>query len=115
MKFECPKCVLTPLEARTENGVTVDVCPKCGGCWYEIGELEKFVAGKEQLQKALNAGLLNSRPTSTRCAKCDQPMTNGGLVSLFLRVDQCQSCKGIWLDKAELRILRDVMGEQKSS
>ncbi len=29
-----------PLVARTHHGVTIDVCPDCGGTWLDRGELE---------------------------------------------------------------------------
>lgn len=38
-QMRCPSCD-TPLTAREFHGVTIDVCPKCGGAWLDRGELE---------------------------------------------------------------------------
>ncbi|GJG88568.1 hypothetical protein tb265_37490 [Gemmatimonadetes bacterium T265] len=37
--MRCPRCG-GHLAARTHHGVTIDVCPDCGGSWLDRGELE---------------------------------------------------------------------------
>lgn len=33
-----------PMEKRNERGVTVDVCPRCGGMFLDHGELQQIIA-----------------------------------------------------------------------
>jgi Zn-finger nucleic acid-binding protein len=33
----------SPMETVTRKGVRVDLCPECGGLWFDGGELEEFV------------------------------------------------------------------------
>jgi len=41
-----------------------------------------------------------------QCSKClDKKLKRGKVTSRNLVLDQCQSCKGIWLDKGELNLL----------
>ncbi len=34
----------TPMEKVNERGVTIDVCPRCGGTWLDHGELQQIMA-----------------------------------------------------------------------
>ena len=38
----CPRCD-GALTQREINEVSIDSCPKCGGTWLDLGELEKIV------------------------------------------------------------------------
>jgi ribosomal protein L37AE/L43A len=40
--MKCPRCDGT-LAERLVNEVSVDTCPKCGGTWLDLGELEQIV------------------------------------------------------------------------
>ncbi len=99
----------------TDGGITVDECPKCGGRWYDLGELSRFVKDKERLAKLLDADLIKPRPVKEKCPRCHGEMVNGGLGNEFLRVDLCKKCKGIWLDQNEIRVLMDVLGFGRSA
>jgi len=101
---------MTPMRTITDHGVQVDVCPSCNGRWYDLGELRNFVVKTDVLEKLLKEGLMKPSPSNIKCPRCDGAMTNGGLASQFLRVDMCNSCKGIWLDASELRVLTEVLG-----
>ena len=47
----CPKCphsVLLPFMYARDSGIELDRCPRCGGIWFDYGELERvaiLVAG----------------------------------------------------------------------
>ena len=38
----CPRCDGALTESQI-NEVSIDTCPKCGGTWVDLGELEKIV------------------------------------------------------------------------
>ena len=101
---DCPKCSFTPLVRKTV-GFDLDECPKCGGRWYDLGELSKSVRATKKFQDAVAKGPLKPKPGVAICPVCHKNMINAGLVHELLRVDLCPSCKGIWLDKNELGLI----------
>ena len=40
--MKCPRCDGT-LAERQVNEVSIDTCPKCGGTWLDLGELEQII------------------------------------------------------------------------
>ena len=111
----CPKCTLTTLVQVQKHGVTVDECPACKGCWYDPGELQRFIKDSQKLTDTLDKGLLTPRAGDRKCPRCKITMQNGGLSSEFLRIDRCNQCRGIWLDQSELHVLADLLGFGKAS
>ncbi len=52
--MRCPRCG-GHLAARTHHGVTIDVCPDCGGTFLDRGELELLEHVEEsQLRRYIN-------------------------------------------------------------
>lgn len=45
--MKCPKDGFD-LATRQQQGVSVEVCPECGGMWLDAGELEQLVSLAEQ-------------------------------------------------------------------
>lgn len=100
-----------------EADVVVDVCPKCRGVWLDAGELERI---QENLENDYSSELQRlpdfvSRAYEMARAKeapaRDCPSCNGtldrseyGYCSQIL-IDKCRRCRGIWLDRGELRAL----------
>ncbi len=109
---DCPKCAFTPLEPRLSSGLSLDECPKCGGRWYDAGELERAVLDPAAFQRAGGAALTSPRPGKAICPRCHENMTNGGLLSPHLRVDRCGKCGGVWLDKNEIPLLDRLLLER---
>ncbi len=97
------------MDAKTVNGVAIDECPKCGGRWYDMGELGKSVANPEKFAQIKDSPLFRPRAGERLCPHCNKKMTNGGLVNEFLRVDMCEGCKGFWLDKNEIALLDKLL------
>jgi Zn-finger nucleic acid-binding protein len=40
--MDCPRCK-SSLTARNREGIEIDICEKCGGIWFDKGELGKLV------------------------------------------------------------------------
>lgn len=97
------------MKAVTEKELDLDECPKCGGRWYDLGELAKAVKDQAGFQKAIAQGPLRPREGKAICPHCRKHMVNGGLVNELLRVDLCPGCKGFWLDKNELGLLERLL------
>ena len=51
----CPACSRAPLAIGNVKGVNLDVCPRCGGVWFDAGELQ-LVAGHGSAVQKLQQG-----------------------------------------------------------
>lgn len=95
----CPQCNVKLqafyLRAADESeGLEIDGCARCGGQWFDAGELEKVLGHKLKLEW--------SEVRGTRlCARCRRPLkawkTKSGLT-----VESCDACRGTFLDVGEL-------------
>jgi uncharacterized protein len=53
--IKCPKCNIN-MKKISKNNITLDKCTKCGGVWFDPGEMEKLHKlevknGKEKSKK----------------------------------------------------------------
>jgi Zn-finger nucleic acid-binding protein len=126
-RLPCPVCLGVAMQKTTARGVstavTLDVCPRCGGIWFERGEARELARqSPESLWTQVPRRTAPVRPPchgcgapldrdAERCAACGQrnvlrcPMcdlemdrrTQGGIV-----LDVCRRCEGVWFDHAEL-------------
>jgi Zn-finger nucleic acid-binding protein len=97
----CPKC-LTPLgELNTPEGVLVDFCPSCKGCWYDKGELLFASQYPVNLKLLIEGPLLSPRASDFRCPRCRGALEEGGLGAPDLVVGRCVSCRGFWLETGQ--------------
>jgi Zn-finger nucleic acid-binding protein len=106
--MDCPKCH-EPLEAVAAGPVRVDRCPRCGGSWYDEGEL-RVLRNREaggnyswidiDLWKEMDK-FRARRQQRYACPRDGQPMTTVHYGDSSIAVDICARCKGIWLDKDE--------------
>lgn len=106
--MHCPRCQDHALEpVAFDRRTRVDWCTRCGGAWYEEGELERALGIAEGVALAAEGSAL--RPGLT-CPACRTPTAevtwpaDGGV-----RIDACSHCHGRWLDRGELEGLRRVI------
>ena len=102
----CPKCHHV-LDRKVTGSVEVDVCGACGGLWLDRAELVRLKLFAEPWEISLvhEPGIRNVPPTSKlvrlACPRC------GDRLSIFelaeVAVDICDGCRGIWLDRGELK------------
>lgn len=75
-------------------------------------EDEFFVRMDAELVKARRAALDEERKLRERashlgkCPRCGSDIEERSLGNV--RIDECPECRGIWLDKGELELLRDM-------
>ena len=114
------KCPLDSAELAPQNyeaGIKVDRCGTCKGMWLDHQELEKIQEAQQidygdeakrlpdLVGQAYAMALANSKPEVT-CPKCQQLMErleHGGYSQIM--IDVCTNCKGVWLDRGEIRAL----------
>jgi len=102
---DCPRCwVAMDKEKMKVFGpeMEVDTCPKCGGIWFDPGELSRAIG--RPLGKYLTEHIGTKSESQLVCPRC------GGLMDLEyaedVEVDSCIKCGGAWLDKDEVEKLR---------
>ena len=97
------RCPRDGTETRTEDhrsrhgAFRLDLCPSCGGVFFDKGEIAKLTNDRELERLIVDyAGGASRIP----CPRCDDAMAQrpaGGVV-----LDVCQNCSGIWVDRGEL-------------
>jgi len=104
----CPKCKSpTVQEFMTGEGVTLDMCDRCKGSWFEKGELADICELAEDVPD-LPRALSTAKPTGFGCPRCkgeklvEMEYSQIVLASGKLLVDFCKKCRGIWVDKGEM-------------
>ena len=91
-------------------GMHLDRCPRCHGIWCDTGELEQLrEVSADQIEgqlPVLPASAREPHPLKgyMRCPCCDDGRLQGVTITLSnrVRVDRCDQCLGVWLDKSEL-------------
>jgi membrane associated rhomboid family serine protease len=111
------------LERIAFQGIEVDVCSKCGGIWFDHGELDDVM--REALAQPQSVARLDpqsgapTKPTPHRqptCPRCQKPMIPEvfGKVS-NIELDRCPQCQGQWADGGELSALVEYLHDPGES
>ena len=104
--MDCPRCEIGLKQEHVKQfgpDVLIDVCPSCGGTWYDKGELARLLE-----DRSLHTRLVDfpaaGEDSPIACPRCDGKMVmrKEGEVE----VDSCVSCTGVWLDHGEEEALK---------
>jgi Zn-finger nucleic acid-binding protein len=126
-RWPCPVCVgarMEKIHIRDKAGtLTLDTCPRCGGLWFERGEVGQLTTRKPSSlsshvatrtdrvrppclgchspldRDAEKCGVCGQRNV-LHCPSCDREMERREHAGLIL--DFCRHCHGVWFDNAEL-------------
>jgi uncharacterized protein len=109
----CPACG-RELSRVTVEGIALDVCRGgCGGIWFDRYELMKVdesreSAGEKLLDIERDSAVVVDHEKRLRCPKDPGVvmMRHFSSVKKQVRVDECPSCGGFWLDAGELAAIR---------
>jgi Zn-finger nucleic acid-binding protein len=135
-RYPCPVCLGVTMEKTPVGGMRagrtqaaqaqlllLDHCARCGGVWFEAGEVQRLrCCDGESLWKAIarRSELFRMRCHACHafidrdaaacpacgwrnvldCPICQQPMVTA--THQGVRLDACRSCKGVWFDHSEL-------------
>jgi Zn-finger nucleic acid-binding protein len=120
--MDCPRCHVAT-EPVSIQSIRLDRCPRCGGTWYDAGELrllkdraadgdyrwidfdlwrdtDKFRAGEQE-------GLA--------CPKDGTTMTTVRYGESDVLINICLECRGVWLDAGEFRRIVEYLDEMVNS
>jgi Zn-finger nucleic acid-binding protein len=107
--MKCPKCDNELARVGMED-IEVDQCPRCGGIWFDFGELKQVLP--RDSAKRLLTRLKTGRKDDAKKGPCPRCGGKGPMILVKhpkhdLHIDTCKVCYGQWLDGGELEILRE--------
>ncbi len=144
-RWPCPVCLGVKMEkatVATRDGdgagdgageLTLDHCPRCGGMWFELGEVQRLrseppeslwgqVPTRTERHRAQchacrafldrdesECGACGAR-ARLNCPACDTTMLRARRSELTL--DVCKQCKGVWFDHHELEAIWKLKRDQ---
>lgn len=95
------------LEAVDNHGVEIDACLRCGGLWFDAGELNKAI--RSHNPEAVAAGLLADSVSESvglsrlACPSCKLPLRQHHLSKKNpVIIEICRDCSGIWLPHGQI-------------
>ncbi len=106
-----------PLHPVTIHGAVLDRCRRCGGTWFDTGELAIVVEAMAEEQYLIPRPELEEREPALACPTCRQPLRRGELRILagseasFVEVGTVHGCPedGTWVPSAtRMRLIRAV-------
>lgn len=99
------------LEKVLFHNVEVDSCPDCLGIWFDQDELTLAKNEKDKQLNWLDIDLWRDKARFSIskgkrvCPSCRMPLYEVGYDNSKVKVDLCNLCKGIWLDRGEFKQL----------
>ena len=110
----CPQCGHRSLDPIWHGEVEVDLCRKCGGLWFEEGELKQVLRLSDPTKAVRNVFAHSSeksgKESDRTCADCNSPMKRFRVKKTGIEAEQCGACGGIWLESGMLEKLA-VIGQ----
>src|ERR1044071_1398108 len=118
--MDCPTCGEI-LVGRIIEDLTIDACERgCGGIWFDARELQRVDTPSETLGEALLDIPCNSKTAvdlsrKRQCPHCSPQVMWRHFYSVKRRVavDECPQCRGFWLDRGELTVIRSEYGSDQ--
>ncbi|MFH1392457.1 MAG: zf-TFIIB domain-containing protein [bacterium] len=111
----CPNCNQEILKKISFYKNQVDKCDKCKGIWFDYDELRKVKDDKDEFLKWLDIDIWRKKKklrvfSSTRkCPNCRKNLYEVKYGESNIKVDICNSCKGVWLDHGEFGKIIDYL------
>lgn len=118
--MDCPRNH-EPLKEIEFEGVLVDICPSCGGVWFDPKELEKFDEAHEEAgQKLLELMESYQKVPIDHDHRLSNPRSPEiDLVRRYyspkeqIEIDECPITGGIWLNGGDLHQIRELFPSQE--
>ena len=114
----CPNCQIELKKAIFYN-VEVDYCPKCLGVWFDFDELRQAKDYKDKDLEWLDIDLWKDEAkfkitkSQKLCPRCQMPLYEVRYGDSDIKVDVCNLCHGVWLDRGEFKKIIDYLKEKE--
>lgn len=115
--MDCPNCHISLDKAKFYSG-EIDYCSKCSGFWFEEDELRKTKDQKDNDLNWLDVDLWEDKNRfkisegKRQCPSCEIPLYEINYDNSEIKVDLCDLCRGIWLDRGEFKKIIDYLREK---
>ena len=114
--ISCPACTMLMKETYVKN-IHLDVCLEgCGGIWFDQHELSHFDEKHEDDEGMFlslepshkeDHDILKGKRTCPRCEETVVMLRHYASFKKEIEIDECGLCGGIFLDGAELSMIRN--------
>ena len=99
------------MEEVNKNGAFIDICQKCGGMYFDQGEMFGacgLKADPSYWDRVETGGVV--KESSLHCSRCEGHMLAQDVKSgdTHVEIDRCAHCGGIWLDEGEINTLIQI-------
>ena len=103
--MKCPQCRIG-LERKTVRGRTteIDRCPKCGGIWFDDGEIAELLGSPDQGRISVPAEARVA--PQLECPRCNEPLYLFAWPGTLTVAEGCRRCGGMRLDAGEFEEIR---------
>ncbi|MBI2578034.1 MAG: zf-TFIIB domain-containing protein [Candidatus Wildermuthbacteria bacterium] len=115
--MKCPQCK-TKLDQALMANVEVDYCPRCYGIWFDQDELRWAKDEKDRdfrwvdIDLWKDEGKFKISPGLKLCPKDRMPLYETEYGDSGTRVDVCNLCYGVWLDRGEFKAIVSYIQEK---
>ena len=122
--MECPICKVNLKETILRN-TAVNFCSDCLGVWFEEDELRQAKDQKDEELKWLDVDLwkdkrkfrltpsfytaADGKISQKLCPKCRLPLYETSYGDSAIKVDLCNLCRGVWLDRGEFEAIVEYL------
>lgn len=95
------------------KGIELDICPRCGGVWFDAEELGRVMktletSSAQVLKEFIPAKLKVTTVVSKNCPRCQTSLNEFNYAyNSNTYLDRCPKCGGIWADSGEIQQLAD--------
>ncbi|HXQ20258.1 MAG TPA: zf-TFIIB domain-containing protein [Candidatus Acidoferrales bacterium] len=117
MALTCPQCAapMNEVKAPATTGylIVLDQCPRCGGIWCDRWELYPITAAAAAQLDSVDQPALRQpvapADEQLECPRCRARMRRfrDPMLPEDARIERCPNCDGMWLNRGELRRLKD--------
>ena len=99
------------MEEVNKNASFIDICQKCGGMFFDQGEMFGacgLKADPSYWDRPETGGVM--RDSALHCARCDGHMHAQDVKAgeNQVEIDRCAHCGGIWLDEGEINKIMEI-------
>ncbi len=107
--LRCPNCKSDSLREITFHKTKVQRCEKCQGIWFNRDELSNAVSQDDKFLEWLDIDLWKNKEgfkasfSEKKCPICDKNLYQVDYNNSDIRVDICNTCHGVWLEKGEFK------------
>jgi Zn-finger nucleic acid-binding protein len=110
MALQCPSC-RTDMQESVTRQVTIDSCEKCGGAWFDEGELARVFTGQDVAAALLIFQV--KEPVELLCPRCHKSMQRIGFPGNPLLMEQCTACRGLWVTPDDIPNIQALLSRSQ--